>query len=439
VHKNESDIFLIRKYLNGELDARAMHQLEKRAQDDPFLMDAIEGYQEAGNNQQVQLESLKGSLAQRLAKKQTRIIPWRTLAIAASVLIVLTAGGIWYFNADNTTGIQKTAQLTKPEPEAKLEAPVAKPAATDTLQAKTATPELVAAVNEPKHVQKHTKTAVASNSTLPDHTIVNEIASANPAIKDTVEKDTTPLNEMVVMGYATQKKKDVTGNSDKSRSSAVLKEVQLEAKVQGVQVNPADAHTSGYLDSSGKIIKGRVIGKDDRQPIIGATIRLAGTNKAAVTDGNGKFSLPADSTHSKLVIASIGYNTMQVNTRNSDSLKKIALEPNSSSLNEVVVTHSGSQKKDEDVVIVAAHPENGWAGFKSYLKEKAISPDGKIGVVKLSFTLGTDGSISDIKVIKGLSPLTNAKAIDLLNNGPDWAGSTSHEPEKITLRVKFNK
>jgi len=35
----------IRKYLNGELDARAMHQLEKEAQNDPFLMEALEGYE----------------------------------------------------------------------------------------------------------------------------------------------------------------------------------------------------------------------------------------------------------------------------------------------------------------------------------------------------------------------------------------------------------
>ena len=37
----KNDILQIRKYLNGELNARAMHQLERRAQDDPFLMDAM--------------------------------------------------------------------------------------------------------------------------------------------------------------------------------------------------------------------------------------------------------------------------------------------------------------------------------------------------------------------------------------------------------------
>src|SRR5580698_1120684 len=33
----------IQKYLNGEMSAREMHDLEKTALDDPFLADAIEG------------------------------------------------------------------------------------------------------------------------------------------------------------------------------------------------------------------------------------------------------------------------------------------------------------------------------------------------------------------------------------------------------------
>ena len=41
--KHRDDIMQIKKYLAGQLDARAMHQLERRALDDPFLADALEG------------------------------------------------------------------------------------------------------------------------------------------------------------------------------------------------------------------------------------------------------------------------------------------------------------------------------------------------------------------------------------------------------------
>ena len=95
MNKRETDISLIRKYLDGELDARAMHQLERRAQDDPFLMDALEGYERAGSDQLKQLDELAGRLRRRIEPKQKRIIPLNFLAIAASVLIIFTIGGLW--------------------------------------------------------------------------------------------------------------------------------------------------------------------------------------------------------------------------------------------------------------------------------------------------------------------------------------------------------
>ena len=41
--KHGKDISQIKKYLEGKLDARSRYELERRAQDDPFLMDALEG------------------------------------------------------------------------------------------------------------------------------------------------------------------------------------------------------------------------------------------------------------------------------------------------------------------------------------------------------------------------------------------------------------
>jgi len=37
--KHEKDISQLKKYLEGKLDARSMYELERRAQDDPFLQD----------------------------------------------------------------------------------------------------------------------------------------------------------------------------------------------------------------------------------------------------------------------------------------------------------------------------------------------------------------------------------------------------------------
>jgi hypothetical protein len=89
VEKNKPDIALIRKYLNGELDARAMYELERRAQDDPYLMDVLMGM-EMGNETEDEdsLATIDQLLGQRVQKVQTKkMIPWKSWSIAASVVI----------------------------------------------------------------------------------------------------------------------------------------------------------------------------------------------------------------------------------------------------------------------------------------------------------------------------------------------------------------
>jgi len=536
VHKSETDISLIRKYLNGELDAKAMHQLERRAQDDPFLMDALEGYEMAGNDQQMQVDELSARLNQRVSRKERRIIPYRTIGIAASILIICSVGVLWLKN--NHEDNQSTSKYDA------IVKPVEKVTATDTLKATTPAEPLMA------DLTKKVKPPVANKKAAPvimqDAEVqsvpmpVNNIANVN--IKDSVAKDTTPLNEAIVMEVTTQGKKAEAKKVVAPASVAAI-DKPLQAKVAGVEVNntnvpkqtdevdfqnkvPAlslnkilitnktgqypekvitgrvvakddgapiagatvnvpgtdknaltDANGTfslsvdnkrktkldiGYLGYKGlqvnigkkdtistttlapanyaskKTIKGKVIGKDDGLPIVGATVKLAGSNVGVVTDVTGRFSLPADTSKTKLVVAFVGYQTTQLNIHNSDSVRTIALQPSSSSLSEVVVT-GYSNKSSDAVTVIDAHPQAGWGSYRKYLKEKAVSPDGKTGIVKLSFEVDSNGFIGEIKVITSLSKATDQKAIDLVNDGPDWVGSSNGQTQKVSVRVKFVK
>jgi hypothetical protein len=93
----------IQKYLNGELDARAMHKLEREAQSDPFLMDAMEGYSTVGR-QQDNLIALQQRLQARTATKTRRIIPWAVISIAASVIGFAVVVGILYQGNEKPEG-----------------------------------------------------------------------------------------------------------------------------------------------------------------------------------------------------------------------------------------------------------------------------------------------------------------------------------------------
>ena len=59
------------------------------------------------------------------------------------------------------------------------------------------------------------------------------------------------------------------------------------------------------------VVRGKVIGSDDKEPLVGASILIDGTTKETVTNVDGQFALKVPSDTS-LVISSIGYNCEKV-------------------------------------------------------------------------------------------------------------------------------
>jgi TonB family protein len=99
-----------------------------------------------------------------------------------------------------------------------------------------------------------------------------------------------------------------------------------------------------------------------------------------------------------------------------------------------VVTVSNGTKKNENT-----HPQIGWSDFKKYLQDNATSSDGTEGSVNVTFTVGTDGTLTDFKIKKSLNPTADQKAIDLIKSGPAWVGNNNGKPETVNVKVKFQK
>jgi len=90
---------------------------------------------------------------------------------------------------------------------------------------------------------------------------------------------------------------------------------------------------------------GKVIGGDDKLPVVGASVRIKGTNTGAVTDVNGEFNLSL-TPGSVIVVSYIGYKPQEVTVRDAQFLT-VTLEVSASTLNEVVVTGYTSQRKKD--------------------------------------------------------------------------------------------
>lgn len=436
---HEADILLIRKYLNGELDARAMHSLEARALDDPFLADALEGYEKAGRNQQPAVAELSKRLQQRVQEKKVkRLIPFRTLAIAASILVVFTIG--WLVFTKTKTGTQSPVIALKPVEKI----PPAKPVAKETTVAAQMLAKAPAPAMRSNKVVKKAFTPIAGNANAAP--VLAEPAADDNVIANTTAKkgdtaDATPLNELVVMNYKPAKKSDASKdlNADKSTQYAAngLSEMRVEpleqklnSKAVGVSSSPADLKMS----SAGLqkfFLQGRVIDEIDGRPLPGVEVKAYGTNFGAVTDRNGNFSIPSDGIRRGIVASRLGYNTAKVSADSSvsDSLKIISLAP-ADIPKEATLTNNANNRS-------AAHPQAGWSKYDRYLNSSSVSPDHQTGTVTLSFWVDKNGAISNVTVVTTLSDDADKKAIDLVKKGPKWIGNTNGKPEQVELAINF--
>ena len=99
------------------------------------------------------------------------------------------------------------------------------------------------------------------------------------------------------------------------------------------------------LQKKVRTITGTVISLEDNYPVIGASVMLKGSSIGVITDVDGKFSINVDVKKGILEISYLGLKTANVafdtNTKNVD----VKLEPDSETLEEVVVVGAGTQKK----------------------------------------------------------------------------------------------
>lgn len=95
-----TDHLTIRHYLEGKLDPRRMHQLEKRALEDPFLADALEGFTHTSQPNHG-LSILQRQLHERIAhlqeNKKVFDLSWQRLSVAAAAAVMFILAGILFW------------------------------------------------------------------------------------------------------------------------------------------------------------------------------------------------------------------------------------------------------------------------------------------------------------------------------------------------------
>lgn len=91
-----------------------------------------------------------------------------------------------------------------------------------------------------------------------------------------------------------------------------------------------------------KSISGRIL-DEKKEPVVGATIVVKGTNNGVITDFDGNFKISA-LPDNQIIVSYIGYATQTIKV-GAQTFLQIQLEPNVTALDDVVVIGYGTQKK----------------------------------------------------------------------------------------------
>ncbi|HEX6431737.1 MAG TPA: carboxypeptidase-like regulatory domain-containing protein, partial [Niastella sp.] len=100
---------------------------------------------------------------------------------------------------------------------------------------------------------------------------------------------------------------------------------------------------SNAVHAQTKTVTGKIINADNKEPLIGATVKVKGTNQVISTNVDGTFSLEVPS-KATLEISAVGYSTQQVKADVAGAMT-ISMVLNENQLGEVVVIGYGTAKK----------------------------------------------------------------------------------------------
>ena len=427
----ESDI---RNYLSGNLSSDQMHAIEQAALDDPFLADAIEGMQEATDTYGPELvhENLvtaRKKLEERVQERRPgAVIPifWKRAAIAAVVIIV---AGTWlYTSSRNSTEQKEILAIDQKKEESaapndtsnspQIEAATSKaPDNTDTFslkKASTGTPEVSKDQN-----------ATFADSKLSDQRVgesKNELREKSPS-KEIAAAPKAPITSASTESKSIEServKKEESNNDD----------TDFDKELTDPDKKSAPARSQALVGKPAEYINIKIVDSNNF-PIANASVTDLEKKRTYLTDQNGYLKLPKSDTVVDASIASVGYQSKQLQLKSDVELNKIQLSP-APNLSEVVVVGYGNQnakrkekfnlnRRAPKVMVQDAEPVIGWVEYNKYLDSAKSTINAPVsGDVVISFLVNKSGESSSYKIEQSVSDQQDQAALNIVKTGSAW-------------------
>lgn len=398
------------------------NRLEREAMNDPFVQDAIDGFDTVDSDHLHDIQNLENKIHNRISSRKKSVVNrFQSIGIAASIVVLLGIGSLFVLN--------RTVKLNNPA--------------------------IVAAIND---IDKDTLASFDEENTAPMQETAKEeiiIAKKNDISpkKATRTINSAPIPQQVnieleiaedtdTMSFAVVDKPETILLPDSS--TAMEQDLFDEFFVEEFSEshNEISPHLSGTLagvkpelvpSSSRMIVYGKIV-DEIGEPIIGASVMLQGTNIGTITDFDGKYQLDiSGKENSKLVASYIGYGWQEFSATDSNIIQ---LQPDVAVLDEVVVIGYGrAQKKmvtGSASAVKAKDKKFGEKEFKVYFEEnrKKYICNNEKATLRVEFFIDENGKPYNIEIKNSSCEELEKEFTDLLQNGPKWS--------KTNTEIKLN-
>lgn len=93
-----------------------------------------------------------------------------------------------------------------------------------------------------------------------------------------------------------------------------------------------------------------------------------------------------------------------------------------------------------DFAEISPEPNGGMAGWTKFIQRNLRYPDTDAqGRVFVSFVVERDGSLTDVKILKGVSPELDAEALRVIRMAPKWKpGMQGGKPVRVQFNIPIN-
>lgn len=418
---NHFDIAYLRKYVNGELSPSEMYAIEKASHQDELLMDLILGLEaEKELGSELDQKDLDSAIYERThPQKVINFNKYRWLSIAATLILAFGIGMIWYMNREQSTlkyedSIAHT-EMASPADTTVNVAPI------DSIIDEPIEEQRIAFHNPNAKNKRTSDEAVVEiqrpTLTLPSVPSGSQVSADSFGAKRAKEEkaDNNYIAQNKMQDYYSENMAlnestiVLRGNTDRKRNVIV-----------------GSAPLSSAQDKK-TIATGRVLDQNSGRPLAHVTVRDIKTNEVTVTDSSGQYIMPLSSKNQELEILSLGYETKRIIASNN---KIVQLQPEMSMVEEVTVVGYGGKSSR-----FKSEPLAGWTAYKKYLKDQTAQSLAGKGTVTLVFDISSFGRPFDFKVKNSSNPELNQKAIQIIQNGPDW--QLGNDGKKVEIKVEF--